>query len=137
MHCARSEKKTDVVYQYTRHLCSIDGGSSACGIYMSISLYVYRSAIPLHITVKLIYFTICLFLLCSKAFGIYMCISLYIYRSAIPLNLAIKLICITIGLFILLSKDFIIRTKRSIYMDLFILICLILVVVVVVLLVVV
>ena len=43
----------------------------------------------------------------------------------------------TIGVFILFSKDFIIRTKRSIYMNVFILIGLILIIVVVVLLVIV
>ena len=48
MHCARSQKKTDVVYWYARHLCSIyRGGSSACGIYMSISLYIYID-LPFH-----------------------------------------------------------------------------------------
>ena len=34
-HCIRSRNDTDLVYQYARHLCSIDwGGLSASYIYM-------------------------------------------------------------------------------------------------------
>ena len=63
------------------------------------------------------------------------CALVYIYRPNIPLHLAVKLIFCTIGVFMLLSKDFItIRTKRSIYMNVFILIGLIPIIVVVVLL---
>ena len=62
------------------------------------------------------------------------CALVYIYRerSAISLHLAVKLICFTVGLFILLSKDLIIRTERSIYMNLFILILVVVVVLLVV-----
>ena len=94
MHCTRSINKTDLVYWYTRHLCSIDGG--------------------VHLTLVSI------------------CALVYIYRSAIALHVAVKLICFTVGLFILHSKDLIIRTKSSIYMNLFILILVVVVVLLVV-----
>ena len=138
MHCARSKKRIDVVYQYARHLCLIDRGVHLPPIYIYIHCARSRKK------TDVVYWYarhLCLIEGGPSAFGIYMClvyiyiyIYIYIYRSAIPLHLAVKLICFTIGLFILLSKDFIIRTKSSIYMNLFILIGLILVVVVVMLL---
>ena len=37
MHCTRSRNDTDLVCQYARHLCSIDGGS-ICLLYICIVL---------------------------------------------------------------------------------------------------
>ena len=34
MLCSRSRQKSDFMYQYARHLCLIEGGPSAFGIYM-------------------------------------------------------------------------------------------------------
>ena len=65
MHCARSIKRTNVVYRYARHLCLMLGVHltlvSKCAL-----VSIYRSAIPLHVAVKLICFTIGLLILLSK-----------------------------------------------------------------------
>ena len=45
MHCAISRKKTDVVYWYARHLCSIDGGLHLPLV--SICAYIYID-LPFH-----------------------------------------------------------------------------------------
>ena len=55
MHCTRSSYKTDLVYQYARHLCSIDGGSICL-------LYIYIG-IVLDLAIKLIW--------CTSMQGIY------------------------------------------------------------------
>ena len=49
MHCTRSSNKTDLVYQYARHLCSIDGeGGHLPSIYICIVL---------DLAIKLIWYT--------------------------------------------------------------------------------
>ena len=74
------------------------GGQSDFGIWMCSTLF-YRSAI-LDVTVKLIYFTVCL-------------LNIYIYvdqrDSAIAMHVAINLLLFTIALLILLSKAIILK----------------------------
>ena len=76
---------------YARHLCSTDGGSiclnltlvSECAV-----LYIYRSAIPLHVAVKLIWCTLQASML-NRFNWPSRYADIYIYRSAIPLHIYI------------------------------------------------
>ena len=75
MHCARSRKRIDVVYQYARHLCSIDRGVHLPPIYIYIHCARSRKK------TDVVYWYarhLCLIEGGPSAFGIYMCL-VYIY----------------------------------------------------------